>query len=160
MKIDINTLKQKQNRIALEIIEICNDFYNLDLMKLTKKKEYVEARQMAMYLVRDFCDALTYEEISDVFKKKCHSTIIHGENVVSGLIEVDAETRSIYATLVEIVERRTDCKNVSYHNLVKRNRKIQTFTSKLYNLTKNQIEDIDELVGNYIKSLEWKQDTL
>ncbi len=155
MKINKLQLKEKQKILAQEIIEICVDYYNVNLLKNTRKKEYVEARQMAIYLVRDFCDVLTYYQIRDIFNKH-HANIIYSEKKISDLIDVDRKTRNDYSTLVEIIERRTNYKNMSYHARLKRNRKIQTFTSKLYSLDQNEIDDLDELVNNYLKSLEWK----
>ena len=149
-------IKRKQELLADEILTICTKYYNLDLHEKTRKREYVDARQMFFYLVRDFCDVLTLEYIGKKLNKD-HATVIHSLEQVENFIENNCVIRENYVNLVKIIESETNFKNVSYSNYRKRNREIVEIASDLQQLETTQLNEFKEIFNNYLKSIEWKQ---
>lgn len=75
----VTTLK----KIALSVAE----FYNItldDLIKQSRKKEYVKPRQIAMYLARKELNS-SFPTIGEFFGGRDHTTVMHGVEKVEGM---------------------------------------------------------------------------
>jgi chromosomal replication initiator protein len=73
---------------AKKIAEVVAEFYNIqmeDLIKQSRKKEYVKPRQIAMYLIRKELDN-SFPSIGDFFGGRDHTTVMHAVEKVGGLI--------------------------------------------------------------------------
>lgn len=73
-------------KIALSVAE----FYNItmeDLIKQSRRKEYVKPRQIAMFLVRKELNS-SYPTIGDFFGGRDHTTVMHGVEKMEKLITV------------------------------------------------------------------------
>jgi chromosomal replication initiator protein len=71
-------------KIALLVAE----FYSIsleDLLKQSRKKEYVKPRQIAMYLARKELGS-SFPTIGDFFGGRDHTTVMHGVEKVEGLV--------------------------------------------------------------------------
>jgi chromosomal replication initiator protein len=71
-----------------KVAEMVADFYNIsfdDLIKQSRKKEYVKPRQIAMYLVRKELDS-SFPSIGDFFGGRDHTTVMHAVEKISTLV--------------------------------------------------------------------------
>ena len=71
-----------------KIAESVAEFYNIsmeDLLKQSRKKEYVKPRQIAMYLIRKELDN-SFPSIGDFFGGRDHTTVMHAVDKVNNLI--------------------------------------------------------------------------
>ena len=71
-----------------KIAESVAEFYNIsmeDLIKQSRKKEYVKPRQIAMYLIRKELDN-SFPSIGDFFGGRDHTTVIHAVDKINKLI--------------------------------------------------------------------------
>ncbi len=79
---------KKRITSAKKIAESVAEFYNItmeDLVKQSRKKEYVKPRQIAMYLIRKELDN-SFPSIGDFFGGRDHTTVMHAVEKVSGLL--------------------------------------------------------------------------
>lgn len=71
-----------------KIAELVAEFYNItleDLLKQSRKKEFVKPRQVAMYLIRKELDN-SFPSIGDFFGGRDHTTVMHAVEKVEKLI--------------------------------------------------------------------------
>ncbi len=91
-------------KIALSVAE----FYNIsieDLIKQSRRKEYVKPRQIAMYLARKELGG-SYPTIGEFFGGRDHTTVMHGVDKIEGVVstnetvkqEVDLILDKLYIT--------------------------------------------------------------
>lgn len=74
-----------------KIIQIVAEFYDLkeeELLQPTRKKEIVQARQIAMYIMREILK-LSYPFIGRKFKGKDHTTIMHACQKIAKALKED-----------------------------------------------------------------------
>ncbi len=77
--VNVITPPKKRGVSAKKIIEIVSDFYNVspeDLLKQSRKKEYVNPRQIAMYIIRKELET-SLPSIGEFFGGRDHTTVIH-----------------------------------------------------------------------------------
>ncbi|MDI9538432.1 MAG: chromosomal replication initiator protein DnaA [Bacteroidota bacterium] len=90
-------VRTQQREMSVDFIKqtVCN-YYGLDVESLqskTRKREIVQARQIAMY----FSKSLTNNSLSAIgskIGKKDHATVLHACKTISNLIETDKEFKS------------------------------------------------------------------
>lgn len=71
-----------------KIAEVVAEFYSItldDLLKQSRKKEYVKPRQIAMYLVRKELDS-SFPSIGDFFGGRDHTTVMHAVEKIEKII--------------------------------------------------------------------------
>lgn len=71
-----------------KIAEMVAEFYNInmeDLIKQSRKKEYVKPRQIAMYLIRKELDN-SFPSIGEFFGGRDHTTVMHAVDKIQGLV--------------------------------------------------------------------------
>ena len=96
-------LEGDQERIEYIQKLVC-DFYNIPVEAVkskTRKREIVQARQIAMYFTKDLTKA-SLKNIGIFFGGRDHSTVIHACQTVNDLIETDKKFRQD----VEEIEKR------------------------------------------------------
>ena len=79
---------KKRVTSAKKIAESVAEFYNIsmdDLIKQSRKKEFVKPRQVAMYLIRKELDN-SFPSIGDFFGGRDHTTVMHAVDKVTTLI--------------------------------------------------------------------------
>ncbi len=72
-----------------KIAEIVAEFYNIkqeDLIKQSRKKEFVKPRQVAMYIIRTELDT-SFPSIGEFFGNRDHTTVMHAVDKIKTLIE-------------------------------------------------------------------------
>lgn len=100
-----NFVKNSTREISIEYIQklVC-DFYNIPVEAVkskTRKREIVQARQIAMYFTKDLTKA-SLKNIGMYFGGRDHSTVIHACQTVNDLMETDKKFRHD----VEEIEKR------------------------------------------------------
>lgn len=73
---------------AKKLMEVVADFYNItidDLLKQSRRKEYVKPRQIAMFLMREELEN-SFPSIGDYFGGRDHTTVMHAVDKISNLI--------------------------------------------------------------------------
>ncbi len=79
---------KKKVTSAKKIAESVSEFYNItleDLIKQSRKKEYVKPRQIAMYLMRKELDS-SFPSIGDFFGGRDHTTVMHAVDKIKNLM--------------------------------------------------------------------------
>lgn len=79
---------KKKVTSAKKIAESVAEFYNIsmdDLIKQSRKKEYVKPRQIAMYLIRKELDS-SFPSIGEFFGGRDHTTVMHAVDKIQVLI--------------------------------------------------------------------------
>ncbi len=106
--VSVITPPKKRGVSAKKIIEVVADFYNVtveDLLKQSRKKEYVNPRQIAMYVIRKELET-SLPSIGDLFGGRDHTTVIHAIDKIERVMkeksslkqEVDLIRDRIYLT--------------------------------------------------------------
>ena len=86
------------------IINIVSEHFGVSAEDITSKKrnsEFVEPRQVVMYLCRAMTD-ISYQNIGKILGKKDHTTIIYGVNKITDELEINEELRN----KVEIIKKK------------------------------------------------------
>ena len=87
--VNVITPPKKRGVSAKKIIEVVADFYNVspeDLLKQSRKKEYVNPRQIAMYIIRRELET-SLPSIGEFFGGRDHTTVIHAIDKVERIIK-------------------------------------------------------------------------
>jgi hypothetical protein len=96
-KIDItrkmlsNSKKMKQDRMIKYIITVVGMYLDIDefyVVTNNRKREYIYARQMAIYLILKYSTA-TLDRTGEIFNGKNHATVLHAKRQMMNLIETD-----------------------------------------------------------------------
>ena len=103
-----NLLKENEKVITAEnvIKSVCN-YFNIkiaDIKSNKKLKEFVEPRQIAMYLIRTYTE-LSFPEIGDKFGGKDHSSIIYAVNKVKKKLNNNEELEKILNNIIKIIKK-------------------------------------------------------
>ena len=81
------TTPKKRGLTLKKLVESVANFYNVsidDLIKQSRKKEYVKPRQIAMYLIRRELEN-SFPSIGDFFGGRDHTTVMHAVEKIEGL---------------------------------------------------------------------------
>ncbi len=87
--VNVITPPKKRGVSAKKIIEIVSDFYNVtpeDLLKQSRKKEYVNPRQIAMYIIRKELET-SLPSIGEFFGGRDHTTVIHAIDKIDRVLK-------------------------------------------------------------------------
>jgi chromosomal replication initiator protein len=87
--VNVITPPKKRGVSAKRIIEVVADFYNVtieDLLKQSRKKEYVKPRQIAMFIIRKELET-SLPSIGEFFGGRDHTTVIHAIDKIDGWIK-------------------------------------------------------------------------
>ncbi|TSC65204.1 MAG: chromosomal replication initiator protein [Candidatus Doudnabacteria bacterium Gr01-1014_77] len=71
-----------------KLMEVVSDFYNItteDLLKQSRRKEFVKPRQVAMFLMREQLEN-SFPSIGDHFGGRDHTTVMHAVDKISKLM--------------------------------------------------------------------------
>ncbi|MGE5297969.1 MAG: chromosomal replication initiator protein DnaA [Acidobacteriaceae bacterium] len=87
--VSVITPPKKRGVSAKKITEIVADFYNVspeDLLKQSRKKEYVHPRQIAMFIIRKELET-SLPSIGEFFGGRDHTTVIHAIDKIERIIK-------------------------------------------------------------------------
>ena len=90
-------VKIEKKQISVESIQdlVCK-YYNLELAAIqtnSRKREIVQARQVAMYLAKKYTDA-SFSHIGKIVGKRDHATVLHACKTIKDQIETNRSFRS------------------------------------------------------------------
>lgn len=88
-------VSEKTSLTPDKIIDVVCKYYNIsktDLLGKKKNKEFVEPRQMCMYLITDLLD-LPLASIGKIFDKKDHTTIIYARDKISNALKTNQKLK-------------------------------------------------------------------
>jgi chromosomal replication initiator protein len=91
-----NLIKNANREISIDYIQklVC-EYFTIsveDVKSKTRKREIVQARQIAMFFAKDLTKA-SLKNIGSHFGNRDHSTVIHACQTVNDLIETDKKFR-------------------------------------------------------------------
>jgi chromosomal replication initiation ATPase DnaA len=95
-----NQQKEMRYKKALEIIEVCKDYFNVTQTKLfsrSRKSEIASCRHMAMYLIRKYC-RFSHMMTGGILKRD-HTTVIHAEKRLNNCLYTKGD---LYPDLLKI----------------------------------------------------------
>jgi chromosomal replication initiator protein len=103
-----NLLRENEKVITAEnvIKSVCN-YFNIkisDIKSNKKLKEFVEPRQIAMYLIRNYTE-LSFPEIGDKFGGKDHSSIIYAVNKVKKNLKDNEELEKVLNNVIKMIKK-------------------------------------------------------
>jgi hypothetical protein len=127
----------------IEIKRIVDDYYNLDISRVTRRSLYVEARFMYFKLCMEFGDKKTLASIGASIKKD-HATVLHGIKTLDGHMSYDKELNEKYQNLYTICSKDAGIKHYAgsmYHSLVNQIRILGEENKDL----KNKIEEYERV---------------
>lgn len=78
------------------------------LLSRTRKREVVEARQIAMHIIRERCIELSLSKIGSLVGGKDHATVLHACKVVNNLLETDKHFKSKYNSVLRNMSSVSD----------------------------------------------------
>ncbi len=90
--VNVITPPKKRGVSAKKVIEVVSDFYNVtteDLLKQSRKKEYVNPRQIAMYIIRKELET-SLPSIGEFFGGRDHTTVIHAIDKIERVMKEKA----------------------------------------------------------------------
>lgn len=96
-----NQTKNRPNISAEEIAEIVSKSLNIrlsDMRSRTRKRPIVEARHIAMYLIRKHTD-ITLKETGGLFGGRNHATALHACDTVQDLIDTNKFFKNLIISL-------------------------------------------------------------
>ena len=115
----VESLDKEHIDLAQFILEVVGMYYKLNPNYYSKKTRYrpiVEARQMAMFMIRKHT-TLTLKKIASIFEKD-HATVLHGVKKIKGYKFYDKKTRKEIVDLEYIIKYRSEAlkKNENWRN--------------------------------------------
>ena len=100
----INIINNKKKTVSVrKIAESVATFYSItvdDLIKQSRKKEYVKPRQTAMYLIRKELE-VSFPSIGEFFGGRDHTTVMHGVEKVEKAVKVQDEIKQELELILE-----------------------------------------------------------
>ena len=97
------TVPRKKGISVKKLVEAVASFYNVtleDLLKQSRKKEFVKPRQVAMYLIRKELDN-SYPSIGEFFGGRDHTTVMHAVGKIEGLVKEKESLRQEIDLILE-----------------------------------------------------------
>ncbi len=108
MEATSNLLRENKKIITAEnVIKLVCNYFNIkiaDIKSNKKLKEFVEPRQIAMYLIRNHTE-LSFPEIGDKFGGKDHSSIIYAVNKVKKNLKNNEELERTLNNIIKLVKK-------------------------------------------------------
>ena len=102
-----NDITPSNSTQAEKIKQVVANYYNIDVKELagnSKKKEIAWARQMAMYLIRTQLN-MPLKNVGSLFGGRDHTTVVHAENKINGLIKEDWAVKTDVDFLCQKLEK-------------------------------------------------------
>lgn len=102
--IDVSDAHKKVN--VQKILNVVSSYYGLTISQITgkvKQEKYVNARNVAIYLIRDILD-LPFKKIGEVFSNRDHATIMHSIKKVEELLKTDNQVKVVITELKKRLE--------------------------------------------------------
>jgi chromosomal replication initiator protein len=100
------TVKMEKKQITLEKIQdVVSSYFKIDLDQIhskSRKREIVQARQVAMFLSKKYTDH-SYSHIGNLVGKRDHATVLHACKTIQDNLDIDKGFRSTMKDLEELL---------------------------------------------------------
>lgn len=100
--ISTNAIKETTPEIIIQIVSDYTGVSVNDIVSSKRSNEIATARQISMYLCREYLDRISLQQIGDAVGGKDHTTVLSGIKKIKGLIETDSNIR----TTIEDIEKK------------------------------------------------------
>lgn len=102
------TIKLEKRQITLEKIQdVVSNYFKIDLNVIhskSRKREIVQARQVAMFLSKKYTD-YSYSHIGNIVGKRDHATVLHACRTVQDTLDIDKSFRSTMKDIEELLQK-------------------------------------------------------
>ena len=149
METDEKTIVRKSGaklvRMILKVVSNHTGFSEQQICMKTRKREIVEARQMAMKLTKDN-SKLSLATIGSMIGSKDHATVLHACKTIANLLETDKDICSLYEKMLSDVESEINPKDyyvcsVCNSRDVSRKAWINANTNEVETIISHELED-------------------
>ena len=116
----LQLIKTKNRMKHIEIKRIVDDYYGLDISKVTRRSIYVEARFMYFKLCMEFAKKKTLSSIGNSIKKD-HATVLHGIKTLDNLMSYEKDLNEKYRILYDLCSQHVGVRHYAgsmYHSMV------------------------------------------
>lgn len=107
---DLFTPEKDRINISLELIKkLTAEYYSVRIEDMSAKirtKEIANARQVAMYLAREFTDA-SFPKIGEEFGGRDHTTVLHAYEKIKSAIKEDREVAEAVRNISDAIKKYT-----------------------------------------------------
>lgn len=138
----LNNLVNEKN-FADEIIQIVGDFYDVNLFEDTNRPEISVPRCVAIYLVKEYTNKLSYDYLARLFNRKAPNFIITVRKLKDSL-PYDKYKRKELKQLNSLITL-----SKGYGNSVAKNSLIHDTVILLNELNQSQVEQFYDIFNNY-----------
>ena len=151
-------LKKPQIKIAEEIIDIVNNYYDLELKSKTRLALYTLPRQITHYFIKHYCNRLAEKDIAHLTGLISHATVRNSIRRVEGFIEFDRYIREDVNVLKNEIEAKIDLRQSDKSDLVKRRKRFDKIKDKITTLDASKVDELLDTLEDQLKTFEqWKQ---
>jgi chromosomal replication initiator protein len=102
------TVKNENKTITPEKIQnIVSNYFNVDLKDIhskSRKQEFVQARQITMFLCKKHTD-YSYAHIGDLVGKRDHATVLYACRAIQNTLDVDKSFRTTMKTIENLLKK-------------------------------------------------------
>ena len=102
------TVKIGEKQITVEKIQnVVSTYFNIDLKEIqskSRKREIVQARQVAMFLSKKYTD-YSYSHIGNLVGKRDHATVLHACRAIQDNLDVDKSFRSAMKDIEDLLKK-------------------------------------------------------
>ena len=91
--ISTNSIKEITPELLIKVVSDHTNITYEDIVSSKRSKEIATARQIVMYLCREYLDRYSLKQIGDAVGGKDHSTVINGIDRIKNLIETDSNMK-------------------------------------------------------------------
>lgn len=124
-----------------ELIEMLNDFFNIELMDTSRVRSLVDVRQTVMFVLRNM--GYTTIQIGRMFEKD-HATVIYACRKVKDIIEIEPEMNKLYRVVNSLVLNFIQEKRITTRKVVLQEaEKLRQQFCRLLHYYRDQHEDKD-----------------
>ncbi|MDR2691431.1 MAG: chromosomal replication initiator protein DnaA [Dysgonamonadaceae bacterium] len=101
-------VKIEKKQITIEKIQdVVSTYFNIDLKEIhskSRKREIVQARQVAMFLSKKYTD-YSYSRIGSLVGKRDHATVLHACRTIQDFLDIDKAFRAAMNNIETLLKR-------------------------------------------------------
>jgi chromosomal replication initiator protein len=105
--------KSKKPTVTMELITetVCTELgiEIEDLLGQSRKRDFADARKVAMHIIRAFLPKLTLKSTGKYFNGRDHSTVLYATDICEELIATDKVFKKRYMDILTEIKLKYDC---------------------------------------------------
>lgn len=127
-----------------ELLKASNEFFGIDIMRKTRKREYSQSRHLLMYYMYNNMK-ITHEMLSEIIGLN-QSMMPYIKEKVLSLIEFDREFSSLAHSFFYYLDENVDLGSFGRERLSKTKHIRQRINNKLLNYSLTKLRKIDKIL--------------